>query len=185
MDIISNDLNRQHREPLDEEVVMELAGDPLVVKVLRELNWLTLDLDGLESKVPGCGDAVESLIGFGVLTRQGDEVRISEPYQAFGSEIDHDDGIWLMLSADKEGWIHEMGFLSSYIVESLISILFDIEPVWEGESLKLATRAGLVDGDGTLTVRGRRMAFSLFATVSEVFDRNRVVPEELFDRWSS
>lgn len=184
MHYIPKSRDGQYLDPLDDETVMRIAGDPVSVGILRELNWRTMTMGELEDKVPGCRDDVDVLRALGILTSDGGLLRISEPYQAFGSELDYDDGICTALGSPKCGWFHDLGYLSSYVVCSLVSLMFDIEPVWEGESGRLAFRSGLIDPEGSLTDRGREVAFSLFSMVSDVFDTRGVGPEVLIDRWS-
>ena len=177
MDEISQSRNGQYLEPIDPGTAEALATDPDVVGLLMELNWRTscrMDL----------GDRADDLLRLGILREDGDGIRISEPYQAFGSMLDGPQGVCTALTAPKCGWFHDLGFLTSYVVCSLISLMFDIEPVWEGESLMLAERAGLVE-DRHLTDRGRDAAFSLFSVVAGIFDTGKVDPSALLERWAS
>lgn len=183
MHYIPKSRDGQYLDPLDDETVMRIAGDPVSVGILRELNWRTMTVGELEDKVPGCRDDVDVLRALGILTSDGGLLRISEPYQAFGSELDYDDGICTALGSPKCGWFHDLGYLSSYVACSLVSLMFDIEPVWEGESGRLAFRAGLVDDKGFLTDRGQQVAFTIFSSVSTVFDPSLRDPHELLERW--
>ena len=183
MDRIIDTMEGQHLAPLEECVVEDIMADPLAVGVIGALDWRTMDVGSLKDMIPGCGDALDLLVHHGIVIREGDDVRLSEPYQAYGTELDRDDGVWTMLTSPKDGWGHQMGFLSSYVVCSLVSMLFDVEPTWEDGTLELAERSGLVS-EGMLTPYGRDVAFRLFSTVAGMFDTVEVDPDDLFGRWS-
>lgn len=183
MEELMDVMEGQYLAPLDGTVVERIMADPSAIGLIGALDWRTMDVGSLKGMIPGCGDALDILVNHGVVMRSGDHVRLSEPYQAFGSILYDAAGVYTALRSPKCGWYRDLGFLASYVACSLLSIMFDVEPTWEGESMMLAERSGLVDSDGVLTVHGKEVAFGLFSLVSEVFDTGNVDPGKLFQRW--
>lgn len=183
MDLSHGHGDGQYLAPLDETIAEQIVSDPVAVSVIRGLNGRDLDISELESVIPGGMGVLDRLISVGIVTVDGVSVRLSEPYRAYGAELDRDDGLWDALTSPKVGWRHYMGFASSDMAGSLLSLLFDVEPTWDGAMADAAAELGLTDGDGSLTERGRDVASRLFSVVAGFLEPSCHDPGELLVRW--
>lgn len=174
----------QHIKGLEENLVNRITSDQTSIKILNELNWCSMKKGELLIKIPGCDDSLSLLKSSGIVCEDNDILRISEPYQGFGVEIANRKTLGEILSMDKKSWFTELGFLSIYIIDSLLELLFGIEPEWEGDSRLLAHRAGFINNDGSLSDKGKDCSIALFSIITEVFDKNEVDIDDMLRRWS-
>lgn len=183
MDLLNGHGDGQYLAPLDETIAEQIVSDPVAVSVIRGLNGRDLEVSQLGSMIPGGADVLDRLISVGIVTVDGGRVRLSEPYRAYGAELNRDDGLWDALTSPKVGWRHHMGFASSDMAGSLLSMLFDVEPTWDGAMADAAAELGLTDGNGSLTECGKEVASRLFAVVAGFLEPSCHDSGELLARW--
>ena len=169
---------------LPEEIVERIISDAISIMIIDELDWCSMKKDELLKTIPGSEESLSLLESLDIIRCDDNILRISEPYQGFGLETNDKQSMREIFYMDKKTWFSELGFMSIYIIDSLLESFFGIEPEWEGHSKALAYRAGLIDQNGSLSEKGRKCSIELFSLISEVFDKNNVDTDEMLWRWS-
>lgn len=176
---------RQFRPALDDDTVDRIINDPIAVTIIQSLNWTSLSKEELDEIIPGNDSSLDLLLRSNVVVCEDELYSLDVTVQAFGFRSDRVDDIREILGMAAKMWLRDLGYLSAYIADSLVSLFFGTEPCWEGEAENLARRAGLIDDDGNITKKGRERAFSIYSQIADVFDVRPVDPGALYGRWSA
>ncbi len=176
----------QYRRALDDRTVDAIMDDPFAVSIIQSLNWTSLSKDELDEIVPGNEQSLDILIRSHIVVFEDGLYSLDVTFQSFGFRLDRTYDICEVLGMPSEMWIRDMGYLSAYITDSLVSLLFGIEPCWESDMAeRLAHRAGLIDSEGNITEKGKGRAYAIYSLIADVFDVRPVDPDDLYRKWSS
>ena len=117
----------QYRRALDDRIVDAIMDDPSAVSIIQSLNWTSLSKDELDEIVPGNEHALDILIRSHIVVFEDGLYSLDVTFQSFGFRLDRTFDIREVLGISSEMWIRDMGYLSAYIADSLVSLLFGIE----------------------------------------------------------
>lgn len=176
---------KQYRPGLDDDTIDRIMDDHIAVMIIQSLNWTSLSKEEMDKIIPGNDHSLGLLLDSHVVVSEGHLYSLDVTIQSFGFRPNNIDDIRYALGMSARMWIRDLGYLSAYIADSLVSLFFGIEPCWEGEAEDLAHRAGLVDMNGNITPKGRERAFSIYSQVADVFDVRSVDPVTLYGKWSA